>query len=228
MSYGISFETPNGNVQIDSDTTNTGLIVLASAVSTATISSFDPVNEMLFAKPSSTSYTTQFIALKPTGGQAMGASGSYAFVDSSGTATNVSYIKAKYSDIQAGTGTGSSGYGVKVFNSNGDIAYDSGFYNGNGGIGIISLNAGYTLNGYGSAGGTNSKITTDATKYASMNGSFYSSNIFFGYEFKRDTGSNNDHGIYYQAEVIIFIFGTIININLPNFTPKFLAEGGSV
>ena len=156
----------------------------------------------------------------------MGASGSYAFVDSSGTATNVSYIKAKYSDIHAGTGTGSSGYGVKVFNSNGDIAYDSGFYNGNGGIGIISLNAGFTLNGYGSAS-ANSKITTDVTKYASMNGSFYSNpspDIFFGYEFKRGT----DQGIYYLAVSIATIFGATFPINLPNFTPKFLAEGGSV
>ena len=63
MAYGISFETANGNVQIDSSTTNTGLIVIDAAAS-ATSVTFDPQKELVFAKPSSTSYATQKLGLR--------------------------------------------------------------------------------------------------------------------------------------------------------------------
>jgi len=49
MTYGITFETANGNVQIDSDTTNTGLIVLSSAASSASVT-FDPQKELVFCE----------------------------------------------------------------------------------------------------------------------------------------------------------------------------------
>jgi len=226
MAYGISFETANGNVQIDSESTNTGLIVLASASSANSIT-FDPSQEMLFAKPSSTSYTTQFVALEPTSNQGYGASGTYSFIDSSGSAVNVSYIKAKWSNQLTAS---SSSYGIQIYNSDADLAYDSGLYTGDGGVGIISLNIAQSLSGYGSSAGANSRLTQDPTKYASMNGSFADGDsTFIGYEFKRDTGSNTDHGIYWKSFIYLNIYyGGSITITLANFTPKFLAEGGSV
>lgn len=227
MAYGLSFETANGHAQIDSETTNTGLIVLASAAS-ATGVTFDPSKEMLFARPSNASYTTETIAIEATGGQGYGASGTYNFVDTEGDPVTVKYIKAKWSNqLTAST----SSYGVQVYNSDGDLAYDSGLYTGDGGVGIVTLNTAGTLSGYGLSGGANSRLTTDTpnTKYASMNGSFSDGGqTFFGYEFKRNTGSTTDHGIYWACHIYLNIYGGSQTITIANFTPKFSAEGGSV
>ena len=224
MSYGISFETANGNVQIDSDTTNTGLIVISSAASATTVS-FDPQKELLFAKPASTTYTNQKLALRNPSSYIYGSSGTFTFEDASGNAVNTNYILAKWSNEQTAS---SSDYGIQVYNSDGDLAYDSGLYTGDGGIGIISYAAQQTLSGYGGSSAT-SRMSTDTSKYYSMNGSFASgnSNTFLGLEFNKDANAGAGVGVYWWSIINLgSFFGGIIYI--PNFTPRFVAEGGSV
>jgi len=224
MGYGISFETANGNVQIDSDTTNTGLIVISSAASATTVS-FDPQKELLFAKPASTTYTNQKLALRNPSSYIYGSSGTFTFEDASGNAVNTNYILAKWSNEQTAS---SSDYGIQVYNSDGDLAYDSGLYTGDGGIGIISYAAQQTLSGYGGSSAT-SRMSTDTSKYYSMNGSFASgnSNTFLGLEFNKDASAGAGEGVYWWSIINLgSFFGGIIYI--PNFTPRFVAEGGSV
>lgn len=224
MSYGISFETANGNVQIDSSTTNTGLIVISSAASATTVS-FDPQKELLFAKPSSTTYTNQKLALRSPSNYIYGSSGTFTFEDASGNAVNTNYILAKWSNEQTAS---SSDYGIQVYNSDGDLAYDSGLYTGDGGIGIISYAAQQTLSGYGGSSAT-SRMSTDTSKYYSMNGSFASgnSNTFLGLEFNKDASAGAGVGVYWWSIINLgSFFGGLIYI--PNFTPRFVAEGGSV
>jgi len=224
MGYGISFETANGNVQIDSDTTNTGLIVISSAASATTVS-FDPQKELLFAKPASTTYTNQKLALRNPSSYIYGSSGTFTFEDASGNAVNTNYILAKWSNEQTAS---SSDYGIQVYNSDGELAYDSGLYTGDGGIGIISYAAQQTLSGYGGSSAT-SRMSTDTSKYYSMNGSFASgnSNTFLGLEFNKDANAGAGVGVYWWSIINLgSFFGGIIYI--PNFTPRFVAEGGSV
>ncbi len=224
MGYGISFETANGNVQIDSSTTNTGLIVISSAASATTVS-FDPQKELLFAKPASTTYTNQKLALRNPSSYIYGSSGTFTFEDASGNAVNTNYILAKWSNEQTAS---SSDYGIQVYNSDGELAYDSGLYTGDGGIGIISYAAQQTLSGYGGSSAT-SRMSTDTSKYYSMNGSFASgnSNTFLGLEFNKDANAGAGVGVYWWSIINLgSFFGGIIYI--PNFTPRFVAEGGSV
>ena len=223
MSYGMSFETANGNVQIDSNTTNTGLIVLGASAS-ATSVTFNPTEELVFAKPSSTSYTSQKLALRAPSGSNWNATGQYAFEDDVGNSVNTNYIKAKWSNEQTAS---SSGYGLQVYNSVGDLAYDSGLYTGDGGIGIIAFAAQQTLSGYGVSSGT-SRMSTDPDKYYSMNSSFAvgNSNTFLGLEFNKNASSGAGVGVYWLSRINLGSFGGIIYI--ANFTPRFVAEGGSV
>lgn len=224
MGYGISFETANGNVQLDSDTTNTGLIVLSSSAS-ATSVSFDPQKELVFAKPSSTSYATQKLALKAPANYTWGQPGTFTFEDNAGNTVNTNYILAKWSNEQTAS---TSSYGVRVFNSDGDLAFDSGLYTGAGGIGIISYAAQQTLSGYGQTS-TTSRMSTDTDKYYSLNGSyaFGSGPTFLGLDFVKTATYSAGVGVYWHAQINLgsMFGGTII---MANFTPRFVAEGGSV
>lgn len=223
MGYGISFETANGNVQIDSDTTNTGLIVISSAASATTVS-FDPQKELLFAKPASTTYTNQKLALRNPSSYIYGSSGTFTFEDASGNAVNTNYILAKWSNEQTAS---SSDYGIQVYNSDGDLAYDSGLYTGDGGIGIISYAAQQTLSGYGQVS-TTSRMSTDTDKYYSLNGSyaFGNSPTFLGLDFVKTATYSAGVGVYWHAQINLGSFGG--NVVMANFTPRFVAEGGSV
>jgi len=145
----------------------------------------------------------------------------------------MNYIVAKWSNEQT---AGNSGYGLQVYNSDGDLAFDSGLYNNNGGIGIIAFAAQQTLSGYGSFGIT-SRMSTNTTKYYSMNGSYATGNdsIFFGLEFNKSTSTANGsggEGVYWLSYFTSYTmsggtFGTFSSY-LSNFTPRFIAEGGSV
>tara|TARA_R110001606_G_scaffold143995_1_gene283325 strand:+ start:439 stop:1119 length:681 start_codon:yes stop_codon:yes gene_type:complete len=226
MAYGISFETANGNVQIDSDTTNTGLIVLSSSASATSIQNFDPQKELVFAKPSSTSYATQKLALRAPANYTYGQTGTFTFEDNTGSSVNTNYVRAKWSNEQTAS---TSSYGVRVFNSDGDLAFDSGLYTGAGGIGIISYAAQQTLSGYGQTS-TTSRMSTDTDKYYSLNGSYAFGNTttFLGLDFVKTATYSAGVGVYWHAKIDLggsMFGGTII---IANFTPRFVAEGGSV
>ena len=232
MTYGITFETANGNVQIDSDTTNTGLIVL-SAVASSNNVTFDPQKELVFAKPASTTYTNQRVAIRYPQNYSWSGAGNFTFEDSLGNAVLMNYIVAKWSNEQT---AGNSGYGLQVYNSDGDLAFDSSLYTGNGGIGIIAFAAQQTLSGYGSFGVT-SRMGLDTTKYYSMNNSYANGNdsVFFGVEFNKSASTANGSGgagVYWLSYFTVYSFdgggfGSYTNF-ISNFTPRFIAEGGSV
>ena len=232
MAYGISFETANGNVQIDSSTTNTGLIVLASAASSSTVT-FDPQKELVFAKPASTTYTNQKVAIAYPSTYGWSGSGTFTFAEPDGTAVLMNYIIAKWSNEQTAS---TSGYGLQVYNSDGDLAFDSSLYTGDGGIGVIAFAVQQSLSGYGSFGVT-SRMSTDITKYYSMNGSYAagSDTIFFGIEFNNSTSTANGSGgkgVYWLSYFTQYTmsggnFGSFSSY-IANFTPRYIAEGGSV
>jgi len=222
MAYGISYETPNGNVQIDSDTTNTGLIVISSAASAQSVS-FDVTTEMCFAKPSSTTYTQQLVGLRLVNAS----TNTYNFEDTTGNLVNTEYIIAKWSNELT---TSNSGYGLQVFNVDGDLAYDSTLYTGNGGVGIVGYAPQQSLSGAGSSS-TSSLVDSDPDLYYNMNQTFAtaSASQFIGYDFVKDASIGQGIGTYWMAYLVFTGFnGGSQTISIANFTPRFVAEGGSV
>jgi|TARA_B110000259_G_C14018199_1_gene402099 hypothetical protein len=226
MAYGIRFDSANGKVQLDSATTNTGIIITDSAVSSQYVT-FDQSKEFCFAKPAATSYSGEILmALRMTSGGASGgwnADQLYYFEKPDGTRVTANYIVGRWSNQITDTSTG---YGIKIFNSDGDVAYNSKLYAGDGGFGILSFFPASSLSGEGPSGGSASRLTTDTTKYVDMNGTFGSgdSSGFFGYSFKRGTGA----GIYYSSYITITVMGGNSVHTIGNFTPRFLGEAGSV
>jgi hypothetical protein len=232
MAYGINFETANGNVQIDSTTTNTGLIVLSSVASSQTVT-FDQQKEFCFARPASTTYTGEIpIGLRSISGSETGIQ-AYYFEKPDGTKVNTNYIIGKWANEQV---TSSGGYGVQIFNADGDLAYDSGLYTGDGGLGIVAFWPAGQLSGYGSTG-TTSQMTTDYTLFANMNGTYVTTDAVEGSYyvniFKKSAAgipdpSSAGPGIYWES-IIRFDVGYGLSVFVVgNFTPRFLAEGGSV
>jgi len=231
MAYGIIFETANGNVQIDSTTTNTGLIILSSVASSQTVT-FDQSKEFCFARPASTTYTGEIkIALRSISGSSFGLQ-TYYFEEPDGTKVNTNYILGKWANEQISS---SGGYGVQIFNAEGDLAYDSGLYTGDGGLGLVAFWPQGQLSGYGSIG-TTSQMTTDYTLFANMNGTAglaSSQESYYGNVFKKSAAgtpepSSGGPGIYWES-VIRFDVGYGLSVFVvSNFTPRFLAVGGSV
>ena len=222
MAYGITIENDNANIQIDSDTTNVGLVVLGGAASSTTVASFNQSTQFLFAKPAGT-YAQQHVALTTTGSWT--AASSYTFIDEDGNSVAMDYLIATWAD-EASAST--SGYGLQIYNSTGDLAYDSVLYTGYGGLGIVGVSKVFTLDGYG-AGSTGSRLTTDPDQYVNMNGTYSTGADFFvGYVFRTAT-TNNGPGIYWDSYIDIDLqeYG-IIRSNYENFSPRYLAEGGSV
>ena len=144
MAYGIQILSANGNVQLDSTTTNSGLIVVDTAASAQTVDAILD-KELVFAKPVATGSAVVM-------GWSAGTNGSYnpavnttfTFRNSYGTTINCSYIKVKVAnELTAST----SGYGLQVYNDDGDLAFDSGLYSGDEGFGVTDFVEGNGFNG---------------------------------------------------------------------------------
>jgi len=222
MAYGVQILSANGKVQLDSTTTNSGLIVVDTAVSSATVSAVLD-KELVFAKPVATGSAITM------GWSGSGTNGSYnpavnttfTFRSSAGTAINCSYIKVKVaSELTANT----SGYGVQVYNEDGDLAFDSGLYNGNEGFGVTNFVKGGDFNG------NYNFIEGDIDKYCLMNPTYAlnASTGFRGYIYKN---TNTTTAPYTSGKGIYFL-GYIILFNQSYFFPNLgcilAGEGGSV
>ena len=129
MTYGIQLNTSNGNIQIDSNTNGKGLIVVDSGSATSLPSAVNLNDVFVFARPSTAS-GNNYLAVERGTANSNGEQ-TVAFKKSDGTALTVDYITAKVSTAQTAT---SSGYGVQIFNSEGDLAFDTGLYTGDGGF----------------------------------------------------------------------------------------------
>ncbi len=232
MAYGILLESANGNLQISSENPNIGFIVIDAVASSSTVT-YDPAKEIVFAKPASTTYTEQKVHLHTPSGYTSG-SATFTFQEDavgSGTNSNVNmnYIKGKWAEeFSAGT----SGFGIQIYNSNNDLAYDSTLYQNNGGFGITGFKNLGELAGNGTYSSIwndpdNSLITTDITSYVDF-WPTSSTNNPGEYEFYNvTTDPDAVKGIYWYNFWFMFIGGTM-PIFRPNHRPILIGEGGSV
>jgi hypothetical protein len=222
MAYGIQILSANGNVQLDSTTTNSGLIVIDSAESSQTVDAILD-KELVFAKPVATgsAVTMGWLSNNTGGGYNPAVSTTFTFRSSAGTPINCSYIKVKVaSELTAST----SGYGLQVYNEDGDLAFDSGLYDGDKGFGITDFVKGGDFNGYYNF------IDDDIDKYCLMNLTYAagSSMGFRGYIYKNNTSTSAPYtsgiGIYYLGFIMIMNQ----SYSFPNFGCILVGEGGSV
>lgn len=221
MAYGIQIFSANGNVQIDSSTTNSGLIVVETAASAQTV---DAVldKELVFAKPVATgSAVVMGWSAGTTGSYNPAVNTTFTFRNSYGTTINCSYIKVKVaSELTAS----SSGYGLQVYNDDGDLAFDSGLYTGDEGFGITDFVAGNGFNG------NYNFMDSDIDKYCLMNPTFAlsASSGFRGYIYKNTTSTTAPYtsgkGIYFWGYIVIF--GQ--QYFFPNLGCILVGEGGAV
>lgn len=183
MTYGILIKNDSGDVQIDTNTPGRGIIVRDSGTTSSTnrtISLVTNEKRLVFARPTNRTTGSEEIAWNPLGNDA--------FVDQDGNATYCDYVVGVWADTVQGTPSGD--YGIQLYNSDGELAFDSRLFNGNGGFGITN----FIQPGTAPASAPfNSPISTDRTKYYLMNHTFrseFAGDItYFGYLFQNQSGS---------------------------------------
>lgn len=224
MSYGILINNANNNVQIDSTTTARGVIVTDTGTGN-NAGYVDIKKELIFAKPNSGSGNqhigARLGAVQSNGTQYM------EFRNDNGNTVSCDFIKCVVSDELTQS---SSGYGVQIFNSDGDLAYDTGQYTGDGGIGITDFAAAFSLDG------DYEQFDTDTSKFGFMNNTYQNTDFFIGYFYVNNASGTNKvatNGLYYHG-LLRFSLGyfggqeNFTEINVTNLGALFLAEGGSV
>lgn len=218
MAYGASVLSGNGFVQLDSSTTNSGLtIVDAGSISTSGSISFTKSTQFLFCRPTSSGTTS--MALLQTSSGATTTQQTFEIRNNQGNRVAVDYVLGQFSSsLSANT----SGYGIQIFNSDGDLAFDSEQYNGDGGFGLTDYVPPNTYAGYFNF------IDNDQTKYALMNGTFgYQTTSFIGIVYSGSASTSPysaGAGIYYLGYINIFGGPSYF----PNWGSIFLGQGGSV
>ena len=222
MAYGIQIFSANGNIQVDSSTSNSGLIVVATAASAQTV---DAVldKELVFAKPVATgsAVVMGWSAGTTDGSYNPAVNTTFTFKNNYGTAINCSYIKVKVaSELTAST----SGYGLQVYNDDGDLAFDSGLYTGDEGFGVTDFVKGGDFNG------SYNFMDSDIDKYCLMNPTLAlsASSGFRGYIYKNTTSTTAP----YTSGKGIYFLGYIMIMNqsypFPNLGCILVGEGGAV
>lgn len=223
MSYGIKIISGNGNTQIDSNTSGTGLIVIDSGTATGTPSRVNLDHDFVFIRPTATSGNNYVTVSRGT----PNSNGDYfiSFTRANGSAINCDFIIAKTASEQIQS---SGGYGIQIFNPDGDLAFDSGLYTGDGGFGVTSF-----LDSF-EATGNFDLMSTDVTEFGSVNfmissGGVLAAGLVFVNDYNSHTNTNvQSNGIYYFGTFTInFGYGNQVS-PLTNLSAIFIAETGSV
>jgi len=216
MSYGIEFSNANGDVQIDSNTTGKGFIITASGTNATSTGTLDLQKELVFARPSATTANYYFYAKQ--------ISNALYFYNDQGNLIDADYFVVSPSDDLTAS---SGGYGVQIYNSDGDLTFDSGTVSNTGGVNITDYLAAF------SASGDYDLLDTDETKYALMNSSFFSEDsLELGYYYANNTPPSGlgptSTGIYYYGLLYIDLGIGVQIENVSNLGAILLAEKGSV
>ena len=214
MGYGISIEGGVGNFQINSDTSNIGFKVVASGTSsdlpgtTAGIGG-DKLFAIQYTPPSGT-VKNLFVNKELT---------PWRVVDENGNPFSVNWVEL---ELFPATPV-ASGYGIQIFNKDGDLTFDSSNILNQGATFKEFANA-FTISG--NPGAADGPLTPNLSEYGTINHTLYIANIYVGYQFANNFFSR--HGIYYLGYVEIDVFGATTTSYINNLSDLFAIEIGSV
>lgn len=214
MAYGISIEGGVGNFQINSDTSNIGFKVVNSGTSSDLPGTSAGLGgDKLFAiryTPSSGTVKNLFVNKQLT---------PWRVVEENGTFFSVDWVEL---ELFPATPV-ASGYGIQIFNKDGDLTFDS----------QNILNQGATFKEFATPGSVSGDpaqadgpLTPNLSEYGTIQHSFIGSDTYSGYQFANNFFSR--HGIYHLSYFILDIFGQPAASYLPNLSDLFAIEIGSV
>lgn len=214
MAYGISIEGGIGNFQINSDTSNIGFKVVNSGTSsdlpgTSAGLGGDKVFAIQYTPPSET-VKNLFVNKQLT---------PWRVVEENGTFFSVDWVEL---ELFPATPV-ASGYGIQIFNKDGDLTFDS----------QNILNQGATFKEFATAASmsgdpaqADGPLTPNLSEYGTIQHSFIAGNTYSGYRFANNFFSQ--HGIYNLSYIEIDVFGSNVASYLPNLSDLFAIEIGSV
>lgn len=172
MSFGFQVFSSTGELQLDSTRTGDQALTVVASGSGSTIAYTPPVGvtPIVFANVSVSSGNYDFFGFDGT-----------TFRNFDATAKVVNYVVCvRTNDIDPADKVGD--YGLQVFNADGDEQFDSRYYNGAGGFGVLGYfprlsiqSTAFASTGYifETGGATNNAVTTNVDHYVTLSvGSF--------------------------------------------------------
>ena len=213
MTYGISIEGGIGNVQITSDTSNIGFRVVNSGTSsdlpgTSAGLGGDKLFAIQYTPPAGT-FKNLYVNKQGT---------SWVVVDQNGNPFSVNWVEL---GLFPATPVASSGYGIQIFNKNGDLAFDSSSIVSKGATFKEFANA-FTVSGNPSQ--AEGPLTEDLSEYVTIaHAVFAAGNTYSGYHFSNGSGGRT--GVYHIFFVNLGGFGSGY---IKNLSDLFAIKIGSI
>lgn len=227
MAYGILIENDNGNVILDSDTTNSGVTVVDYYSSTNSVT-VDRATQRVFARPVDPNppFVAAYEASLAFSYNPNPGTQTLTIVNRAGSATltPAEVIVVTFADsITAST----AGYGLQVYNTDDELAFDSEAYSG--GDGGLSIQTVTDVGGRTGTTALTTPVNTDPRAFAdithtarSSTGSFFDGYLFWNGTGTRASSNTVNYGIY--AHNLKVIGSTLYSY--PNFTSIYTGIGG--
>lgn len=223
MGYGIRIESGNGSLQIDSDTTNVGTII-TDVISSSSEVTYDPETQLVFARPASG--TGVSIAVGLSTGTTTNGDGTVTrtFRTPSGNNSLVS-MEILLVEFANNLTASTTGYGIQIFNSSNELAFDSEALGGDGGFNITDYFPRGTQDGQGLT-----KLTTDPFAFAVFNNTGIDANeggLYRGFSF--DDNNQGTDGVAYfgYLDINVAELGGFISSYFQNWSAILLGERGA-
>jgi len=225
MTYGIEIKGGGDVLQIASNRIMSGFKISSlgagSTIPGTTANVFEP--KLILVKPSTPASGAKqevYIDKRTT---------EWSVVDQTGASISVNYViieSFKNSNNTPTTGT----YGIQIFDSSGDLAFDSAAVGTDG----VTLTSTADAASYSGDYLVDPAIITDLTQYVLIDSSFYTrsgnsgSEMGFIYANNYTIGSNTRNGIYFTGKFYFQIFEQLGSSYLPNPSQILTAKIGSV
>ena len=226
MSYGILLKNDNENVILDSDTSNSGITVTDYFSSTTSVT-VNRSTQRVFARPVDPNppFIAQYESSLAFSYNPNPGSQTLTIVNRAGTTlTPAEVIIITFADSTSASATE---YGIKIFNTDNDIALDSeAFSAGDGGL---TIETAIDVGGRTGTTALNTPVNTDPRAFAdithtarSSTGSFFDGYLFWNGTGTRASTNTVDYGVYAHN---LKVFGSTL-FSYSNFTSIYTGRGG--
>ena len=212
----MRIESGNGALQIDTDQGDQGFIVQDYSSNTTSVT-YNPSKDIVLARPVTRSNVVKSCGLEGGIGSSASVTRTFRELTSGQPTIQMEVVVGRFAgEISPST----SQYGIRLYNKNNELAFDSGLYLGNGGFNVTEFLPIFSASGTGT-----NPISQDVDSFVSFNqtsiNAFGSPQIYFLYD---DDGANSNDGIRFVS-FVPGPFGT--TLYLTNFQSIFIGERGA-